>query len=126
MKTAHELVLDAKKHINEISIDQAVQLIKEADLLIDVREADEYLSGHIPGAVNFSRGMLEFKLSSQEIYKNPNLNIVLYCKTSGRSALCAAAIKSMGYKNVSSILGGMDEWVAAGKPIEQPKTTSFE
>ena len=52
--------------------------------------------------------------------------ITLYCKTSGRAALAACALQSMGYLNVQSIAGGFDAWVAAGKSVAQPEQPSFE
>ena len=58
-KPAHELVLEAKKSVNEYS-PAAIrdQLTGVPDtLLIDVREPDEYRQGHLPGAVNIPRGM---------------------------------------------------------------------
>ena len=61
MKTAHDLVTAAKTRAQEIPVDQAEQAIREADVLIDVREADEYHAGHLPGAIHASRGLLEFK-----------------------------------------------------------------
>jgi rhodanese-related sulfurtransferase len=64
MKTAHDLVISAKARVSEISIDQAEQAILAADVLVDVREADEFAFGHVPGAVHISRGMLEFKFSA--------------------------------------------------------------
>ncbi|MFM7502891.1 MAG: rhodanese-like domain-containing protein, partial [Betaproteobacteria bacterium] len=93
MKTAHDHVVAAKAAIEEISIDQASKTIQEADLLIDVREADEFAQGHLPGAVLVPRGLLEFKLSGTPAMSARDLQIVLYCKTSGRAALAAAAMK---------------------------------
>ncbi len=49
MKTAHDLVTAAKTRIQEISPDEAESAIRAADVLLDVREADEYAAGHIPG-----------------------------------------------------------------------------
>eukprot|EP01034_Spumella_vulgaris_P020826 gene20826-26710_t len=49
MKTAHDLVAAAKAQVHEVPIDQADEAIRLADVLIDVREADEYQAGHIPG-----------------------------------------------------------------------------
>lgn len=126
MKTAHDLVSAAKTRIHEISIAQAEQAIREADVLIDVREADEYASGHLPGAVHMSRGMLEFKLGSNPALAARDLKVVLYCKTSGRAALAACALQDMGYLNVASIQGGFDAWVAAGKPVVKPSLPAFE
>lgn len=125
MKTAHDLVTAAKGRIQEISVDAAEQAIREAQVLIDVREADEYAAGHLPGAVHISRGMLEFKLSSNPELSARDLAIVLYCKTSGRAALAACALHDMGYLNVQSISGGFDAWAAAGKPVIKPSLPSF-
>lgn len=126
MKTAHDLVAAAKARIQEISPDQAEQAIRGADVLLDVREAEEFAAGHIPGAVHISRGMLEFKMSSMPEMSSRNLDIVLYCKTSGRAALAACALQDMGYLRVKSIAGGFDAWVAAGKPVAKPALPSFE
>jgi rhodanese-related sulfurtransferase len=125
MKTAHDLVMAAKGRIQEISVDAAEQAIREAQVLIDVREADEYAAGHLPGAIHISRGMLEFKLSSNPELSARDLTIVLYCKTSGRAALAACALHDMGYLNVQSISGGFDAWAAAGKPVVKPSLPSF-
>jgi len=126
MKTAHDLVALAKTCIQEVSVDQAESAIRDADVLVDVREADEFLVGHLPGAVHISRGMLEFKFSANPALQSRDLAIVLYCKTSGRAALAANALHDMGYLNVKSIAGGFDAWAAAGKPIAKPDTPSFE
>ena len=126
MKTAHDLVTAAKTRAQEIPVDQAEQAIREADVLIDVREADEYHAGHLPGAIHASRGLLEFKLSSTPALESRDLKVVVYCKTSGRAALAACAMQDMGYLQVQSIAGGLDAWVAAGKPVVKPVTPSFE
>lgn len=126
MKTAHDLVLAAKSQCREVSIDEAQGLLLSADVVIDVREADEYAGGHLPGAINLPRGLLEFKLSGTPALESRDLNVVLYCKTSGRAALAAVAMQSMGYLNVASIAGGFDAWVAAGKSVVKPAPTQFE
>lgn len=126
MKTAHDLVTAAKAHIQEISVAEAEQAIREADVLVDVREADEYAAGHIPGAVHVSRGMLEFKFSANPALQSRDLAVVLYCKTSGRAALASAALHEMGYLNVRSVSGGFDAWAASGKPVAKPEVPSFE
>ncbi|MDE2416496.1 MAG: sulfurtransferase [Burkholderiales bacterium] len=126
MKTAHDLVAAAKSKVQEVSVANAEQTVRDADVLVDVREGDEFAAGHIPGSVHFSRGMLEFKFSGNPALQSRDIKIVLYCKTSGRAALAAAALHDMGYLNVQSIAGGFDAWVAAGKPVAKPETPSFE
>lgn len=126
MKTAHDLVTAAKARIHEISVEEAEQAIRDADLLLDVREPDEFTNGHIPGAVTVPRGLLEFKLSNTPEMTSRDLRIVLYCKTSGRAALAACTLKDMGYLHVQSIAGGFDAWAGAGKPVAKPALPSFE
>ena len=126
MKTAHDLVTAAKSRVQEVPVTEAEAAIRNADVLVDVREADEYAAGHLPGAVHISRGMLEFKFSANPALQPRDLKVVLYCKTSGRAALCATALHEMGYLNVQSIAGGFDAWAAAGKPVARPETPSFD
>ena len=126
MKTAHDLVEEARQHIDEGSPEAAETLMREADAVIDVREPDEYQSGHIPGAINIPRGLLEFRLSNSPELAAPDLNVMLYCKTSGRAALAARSLADMGYLQVRSIEGGYDAWHEAGKPIARPTLPPFE
>lgn len=126
MKTAHDLVEAAKQQISEISVDEAEATIQQADLLIDVREPAEYSQGHLGGAVNIPRGMLEFKFSATPEYDSRDLKIVLYCKTSGRGALAAQSLGEMGYLQVKSIAGGFDAWVEAGKPVAEQQAIDFD
>ena len=126
MKTAHDLVVAAKSRVHEIPLTDAPEAIRAADVLVDVREADEFAAGHLAGAVHISRGMLEFKFSANPALQSRDLAIVLYCKTSGRAALAAAALHDMGYLNVKSIAGGMDAWAAAGNPVAMPQAPSFD
>ena len=126
MKTAHDLVSAAKARIQEVSITDAEQAIRDADVLLDVRESDEFAAGHLPGAIHASRGMLEFKMGGNPALNARDINIVLYCKTSGRAALAACALHDMGYLNVKSIGGGFDAWAAAGKPVAKPSLPTFE
>ena len=126
MKTAHDLVAAAKARIPEVSVADAEAAIRAADVLVDVREADEFAAGHLPGAVHISRGMLEFRFSGMPALQARDTKVVLYCKTSGRAALAGVALQDMGYLHVQNLAGGFDAWVAAGKPVAKPETPSFD
>jgi len=126
MKSAHDLVLATKTRITEVDLSQAEAAIRDADLLIDVREADEYSAAHIPGAINIPRGLLEFKLSNDAQLAERTLKLVLYCKNSGRSALAADALREMGYRNVLSLAGGIEAWQAAGRELLTPTLPAFD
>lgn len=125
MKTAHDLVSAAKAQCTEVSVIDALRALDSADVIIDVREPDEYAAGHLAGAINIPRGLLEFKLSGTPALERRDLCVVLYCKTSGRSALAANTMQSMGYLNVVSMAGGYDAWVESGGPVVKPVPPDF-
>lgn len=125
MKNAQDFVAEAKQRIQEIPLEHADDAIQAADLLVDVREGDEYRQSHIPQATHISRGLLEFKFSNDPALANRDMNIVVYCKNSGRAALCAHALQEMGYLHVQSIVGGFDAWKEAGKPVAKPELPTF-
>lgn len=126
MKTAHDLVLEAKANIREISLEDALTHLGTPSLVVDVREPEEFQQGHLPSAINIPRGMLEFRMSQEPDLMARDREIVIYCKTSGRSALAAESLAKLGFTGVQSIAGGFDAWCAAGYPTETPKALSFE
>lgn len=126
MKTAHDLVLAAKAQCTEVSIKDAPDVARSADVIIDVREADEYAAGHLAGAINIPRGLLEFKLSGTPALERRDMSVLLYCKSSGRSALAATTMQAMGYLNVVSMAGGYDAWVARGEPVVKADQPAFD
>ncbi|HBO13793.1 MAG TPA: sulfurtransferase [Halieaceae bacterium] len=126
MKTAHDLVADAKARIHEVTPDEAEASLADIDLVIDVREPDEFREDHLPGAVNIPRGMLEFKLTADPALEDRSRRVLVYCKTSGRAALSAVAMQEMGYLHVASIAGGIDAWREAGKTLVKPALPDFE
>ena len=126
MKTSHDLVTAARSRVQEVTVEHADQTLLNADALLDVREADEFAAGHLPGAIHVSRGLLEFKLSGTPSLSARDLKVVLYCKTGGRSALAALAMQDMGYLDVVSLAGGIDAWSAAGKPLVKPQSPTFD
>jgi rhodanese-related sulfurtransferase len=110
-----KLVAEAKKHINEISPQDAASKLNAGEaVVIDVRDKDEWNEAHIPGATHISRGTIEFDI--EEKVSDPNAMIICHCGGGGRSALAAETLQKMGYKNVHSMAGGLRAWKAAGLP----------
>ena len=110
-----KLVADAKKHITEISPQDAAAKLKSGDVVIvDVRDKDEWEEEHIPDAIHMSRGTIELDIEE----KIPDLNqtIITHCGGGGRSALAAESLQKMGYKKVRSMAGGFKAWKRAGLP----------
>jgi phage shock protein E len=110
-----KLVADTKKHITEISPQEAAAKSQRGEaVIVDVREKDEWDEEHIPMATHLSRGTIELDIEE----KVPDLNtlIICHCGGGGRSALAADSLQKMGYKNVRSMAGGVKAWKAAGLP----------
>jgi rhodanese-related sulfurtransferase len=115
--TAADLVAEAKKNVCEVSVSEAKEMLdKGGYLFLDCREPSEFKMGHVPGAVNIPRGLLEFKVDKQVPDKNAPL--VVYCKVGGRGCLSACTLCRMGYKNVKNMAGGWAAWEKAGYPVE--------
>ena len=120
MSTFKELIRKVKSEIHEISAEEARALAGAGAVLVDVREADEWSQGHVPGALFIPRGYLELQV--EEKVKDKDREVVVYCAGGTRSALGAKSLRELGYSRVSSLQGGFTRWKESGFPIEVPKT----
>lgn len=122
--TAADLVADARRQIREIDA-HSFRALAGSLTLIDVREPAEFDTGHIAGAINIPRGVLEFQVGAHPAVANvsdPALShkdqpLVLVCRTGGRAALAALNLQLMGFSDVRSIAGGIGDWTAGGLPL---------
>jgi len=116
--TAKQLVAAAKAVVPEVTVAQAKANIDKGvyKVILDVREPKEYRKGHIPGAINIPRGLLEFKITAK--IPDKATPILVYCKTGGRGALSGQVLMKMGYKHVTNMDGGWLAWEKAGYPVE--------
>jgi len=114
IKTKQEIGREAKSKAPHISSQQLSDYLSgnENFILLDIRTEAEYQAGHIQGAQWFARGRLEYYI--QDLIKDPDSNIVLYCRTGGRSALATLTLQDMGYNNVVDLNGGFKEWISEG------------
>ena len=123
--TPHELVIEAKSQIKEVGTAEALSLLGKR-VIIDVREYDEYAAGHLPGAINIPRGVLELKIGMVPECANKDGSFLIYCRTSGRAALSAVQLQKIGYTNIISMAGGFELWNNEGRPTEKPEPINFE
>ena len=117
-KTGQDLVEEAREQISEVSPEevQAMQARNEPAVYRDVREANEWNLGRLPGAVHLPRGNLESKV---EGIIDRSLQVVIYCASGNRSALAALTMKQMGYENVASMARGIQGWMDVNGAIEE-------
>ena len=113
------LVEDAKQRIREINAAELIRKLKNNDALclIDVREAEEYAAGQLPGAQHLCKGVLERDIETA--VPDFNAEIALYCGGGYRSALAADNLQKMGYTHARSLAGGWRGWLEAGFPTEK-------
>jgi rhodanese-related sulfurtransferase len=122
-KNVKDLLAEANSAVPKLSPDEAVEKMQSGDVLIvDVRDPTEVQqTGRIKGAVNVSRGMLEFRADPDSQYHNPafqkDKTILLHCASGGRSALAGKTLQDMGYTAVFNI-GGFKDLAEAGIDTE--------
>lgn len=116
-RTSDQMVKEAKASINEVSVGDVKKMIdnKEKVVVLDVRDKEEFETGYIPGAINLSRGLLEFKIST--IIPDKNARIIVYCGIDLRGPLATRTLNELGYKNAENIIGGLKAWKAAGYAV---------
>lgn len=116
MKSAAQLIAEAKSRITETTADETIARIARGApvVLVDVREDREWNLGHAEGAQHMSRGTLESKIDGAV---PRDAEVVLYCAGGNRSALAAVNLQEMGFTNVKSMIGGFRAWVDAGGAV---------
>ena len=101
--------------INEISDIQFTEIQDNDYILVDVRTAEEYESGHIQDAVNFDFYSESFQNDILTLDKSSA--IILYCRTQNRSTKTANYLKENGYKEITVLEGGITSWVKNGNDL---------
>lgn len=97
-----------------IDTTKLARLLDAGDIaLIDVREVEEYASGHVPGAVNIPMSVLPVRVA--EIPADREVHLI--CHTGGRSAQVAAWLEPQGYQPIN-VSGGTLAWAQAGRSLE--------
>jgi len=85
----------------------------DTPFVIDVRQADEYAAGHVPGSVHLMAGSLPDRLA--ELPRDRP--IVTICASGMRASIAASLIRSAGFDDVSWVASGVPAWRAAGHPV---------
>lgn len=113
-----EMVAKTKAAIKTVTAEDAKKALdsKEKAVFLDVRDAGEFSAGHLPGAMNISRGTLEFNIAAK--VPDAGAKIYVYCKTAGRSTLATKTLNDLGYKNAVLVDVQYADWVKAGYPVE--------
>lgn len=127
-RSLKDFVTAALERVEEISPEEARRLLERPDRdgwhFVDVREADEWAAGRLPGARHYPRGFLEVRADLAHPKRDPWLGdrsrkLVLYCGGGHRSALAARALREMGFEHIVSLAEGFAGWARRGYPVER-------
>lgn len=119
-----QLLEAANTAVPKITPAQAKEMIAKGNtLVVDVRDTAEVeKSGKVAGAVNVSRGMLEFRADPDSPYHDQNFDkgktVIVYCASGGRSALSGKVLKDFGFANVYN-LGAFKDWAESGGAVDK-------
>lgn len=103
---------------NEVSPGEATMLINREDAhIVDVRDAGEFSSGHLPDALNIPVSKLAERMGELEKFKEKP--VILCCATGMRSNKACGELKKQGFTKLYNLSGGIDSWVGAGYPIKK-------
>jgi len=120
-----DLIIQAKKEVGEMTPKKLKHLLDEGEdvIVLDVREGEQRSEGDIPSDemneenfISITRGNLEWEVAS--LLTDKDVLIVTYCRKGGRGALAAEVLRKMGYKNATTLKGGLKGWAKAGYSIQ--------
>ncbi len=93
----------------QIGMDEAIKMMAEEEnyIILDVRRADEFAAGHIPGAINIANE----SIGTDEIPELPDKDqlILVYCRSGNRSKQASQKLADLGYTNIVEF-GGILDW----------------
>jgi adenylyltransferase/sulfurtransferase len=121
-----QIITRAREGIREASAREVHAWLKQEKdpVVVDVREREEFIEGHLPDAINIPRGFLELRI--ENVAHDRDTPIVVCCGSGVLSALAAKTLMLMGYKNVVSMSDGYRGWSEAGLPGVKERTFTPE
>lgn len=112
-QTSNHKDIDAIQLISVEEMDTLLSLEKVQ--IIDVRTPEEYMGGHIKGAINIDYRDKNFMEMLSKVDKTKP--VAVYCKKGGRSGACSKIMKKQGFKKIYDLEGGITSWVFEGKTL---------
>ena len=120
-----ELLRQVKSQIKEVDPADVHAQLGNGAVIVDVREAEEFGVGHIPGAKHVPRTYLESRIEAA--VPDRDAHVILYCASGQRSAYGARTMtQELGYTDVASMTGGIALWKDRGYEVEVPRSLTAE
>ena len=107
---------DVGEPFTRISVDQAKQMIERGSVqVIDVRQPNEYVTGHVPGAALIPLDALLGRSDELSLERD----LIFICAVGERSAVASEIAATVGRTRIYNMEGGMTAWAKAGFPVEK-------
>jgi len=102
-----------------VSQDEMLRMIDAgtAPMVLDVRTAEEFAEGHVPGAINISHDELAERLAEIDAAREDGL--IVYCRSGRRAGIAEELLLSQGFNGVQHLDGDMAAWLEAQRPVEK-------
>ncbi|MBI3771954.1 MAG: rhodanese-like domain-containing protein [Gammaproteobacteria bacterium] len=114
-----QLLFGTSAHATEITSQQLLKLMETntAPMVLDVRRPDEYVTGHVPKAINIPHTELEKRID--EIRDNMDKEIIVYCESGRRAGIAMDILKQAGFTKILHLEGDMKVWRTLGLPADK-------
>jgi molybdopterin/thiamine biosynthesis adenylyltransferase/rhodanese-related sulfurtransferase len=120
-----DVLRQIKSRIEEVDPSAVREQLGNGAVVVDVREAEEWSGGHVPGAKHVPKSYLESRIEGA--VPDRGAHLILYCASGNRSAWAARTLlDDLGYEHVESMTGGFTLWKDRGYEVETPRTLSAE
>ena len=112
----------AQKQVKTIGMEEYRKVVENPGdaLIVDVREPHEYAAGHVPGAINIPRGLLEFQVWKHVGFPaniEMGRTVYLQCQSGNRASLAAQSLAELGFTHTTAVVMGLEDWQKAGHPF---------
>lgn len=119
-KTVAQIIREAAERVSFMPMTELRRRIDSGQpglTLLDVREADAFAAGHVPGALHLPRGQIELRIDA--VLPDPTVRVLVICELGKISTIAAATLREMGFTSAIALDGGIQAWRAAGHPLEK-------
>ncbi|WP_029001316.1 MBL fold metallo-hydrolase [Azohydromonas australica] len=118
-KTVAQMLAEAAARVPFMSLDELLERSTRGDtdlIVLDVREREAFMAGHVAGARHLPRGQLELRVNEE--LPDPTRRIITCCEFGRISTLAAATLREMGFMRAVALDGGIKAWREAGYPLQ--------
>lgn len=115
-------VTASQKHVRTIGMGEYRKLVDDpgSALIIDVREPQEFAAGHVPGAINIPRGLIDsqiWNLVGAPEKADMERPIILQCQSGKRATLAAQTLGELGFTQTTVVIMNLNDWQRVGNPF---------